>query len=347
MSPFKETGLPPGTVVYSGDARSEKVKITLMEYNEKEFIEKEFYDVDECFLHVKENMVKWLNVDGIHDTSLVEKIGNMFNIHPLTLEDIVTPGQRAKFEDYDHYLFAVMKMLCPDNEIHSEQLSIILTGSTVISFQEAEGGDAFDIIRLRLRQGKGRVRKMSADYLMYCLVDSVIDFYFAVLEKIGDAVEDMEEAVVKNPGKKLLTDIHRKKREVIFLRKSVWPMRDLVHNFERCENKVIKKTTRIFLRDAYDHSIRVIDAVETYRDLLSGMMDLYLSTVSNRMNQIIKLLTIITTIFIPLSFVAGIYGMNFDYMPELHWRYGYFIILALLFAIGIGMLFYFKRRKWL
>ncbi len=349
MSPaIDTTGLPPGTIVYSGEQQSAKVKITLLEYNEKEFIEKEFSDFNECMLHVKSDMVKWINVDGIHNTELIQKIGEKFNIHTLTLEDVVNTYQRPKFEEYDNYLLSIMKMLSYDAETHAEQLSILLfDNNTVVSFQEIHGGDAFDIIRTRIRTGKGRIRKMGADYLAYCLIDAVVDLYFVILEKIGDRIEILEEELVSNPSKETMKFLHSMKREMIFLRKAVWPMRELINNFERCENILIKKSTRLFLRDLYDHTIRVIDTVETFRDLLSGMMDIYLSSVSNRMNEVMKVLTIITTIFIPLSFIAGIYGMNFDNMPELHTKYGYFTLWAVMISIAIGMVFYFKKKKWL
>lgn len=349
MAPaIDKTGLPPGTVVYSGEEQTAKVKITLLEYNEKEFIEKEFTSFDECLTHIKPEMVKWINVDGIHDTDLIQKIGEKFNIHSLTLEDIANTEQRPKFEEYDNYLVSIMKMLSHDAETHAEQLSILIfDNNTVISFQEIHGGDAFNLIRNRIRQGKGRIRKMGADYLAYCLIDAVVDLYFVILEKIGDRIEVLEEELVDDPSKETMKYLHGMKREMIFLRKAVWPMRELINNFERTENKLVKKTTRLFLRDLYDHTIRVIDTVETFRDLLSGMMDVYLSSVSNRMNEIMKVLTIITTIFIPLSFIVGIYGMNFDNMPELHGYYNYYVLWVVMISVAVGMVFYFKKRKWL
>jgi magnesium transporter len=349
MSPaIDTTGLPPGTIVYSGEAQSKKVIISLIEFNEKEFIEKEFTDFDECLLHVKADMVKWINVDGIHNTELIQKVGEKFNIHTLTLEDIANTDQRPKFEDYENYLVSIMKMLSHDSEIKSEQLTIILLdNNTVLSFQEVHGGDAFDIIRTRIRTGKGRVRKMSADYLAYCLIDAVVDLYFVILEKIGDRIEILEEDLITNPSKETMMTIHAMKREMIFLRKAVWPMRELINNFERCESKLIKKATRLFLRDLYDHTIRVIDTVETFRDLLSGMMDIYLSSVSNRMNEVMKVLTIISTIFVPVTFIAGVYGMNFKYFPELDSPYGYWICWAVMLTIMISFVVYFKKRKWL
>ncbi len=350
MSPaIDTTGLPPGTVVYSGDAQqSEKVVISLIEFNEKEFIEKEFTDFDECLTHVKADMIKWINVDGIHNTELIQKIGEKFNIHSLTLEDVANTDQRPKFEDYENYLVSIMKMLSHESEIKSEQLTIILLdNNTVLSFQEVHGGDAFDIIRTRIRSGKGRVRKMGADYLAYCLIDAVVDLYFVILEKIGDRIEILEEDLISNPSKETMMTIHAMKREMIFLRKAVWPMRELINNFERCESKLIKKATRLFLRDLYDHTIRVIDTVETFRDLLSGMMDIYLSSVSNRMNEVMKVLTIISTIFVPVTFIAGVYGMNFKYFPELDSPYGYWICWAVMLSIMISFLIYFKKKKWL
>jgi magnesium transporter len=343
----KTLGAPPGTVIYQGEARTEKVKISLIEYNETEFIEKEFYDLSECLDFVNPTLVKWMNVDGIHTTELIEAIGKRFNIHPLTLEDIANTSQRPKFEDYDNYVVSIMKMLYYDTELRSEQLSVVLMDGMVISFQEVHGGDAFDIIRNRLRQGKGRVRKMGADYLAYALIDAVVDCYFNILEKIGDDIEVLEEELIADPSKETMQQLHYMKREMIFVRKAVWPMRELVNNMERSETKLILPTTDIYLRDVHDHVIRVIDTVETYRDLLSGMMDIYLSSVSNRMNEVMKILTIITTIFVPVTFIAGVYGMNFEFMPELHSKWGYAGVWIVMLTIMISLMMYFRRKKWL
>src|ERR1019366_1876243 len=343
----KTLGAPPGTVIYQGEARTEKVKISLIEYNETEFIEKEFYDLSECLDFVNPTLVKWMNVDGIHTTELIEAIGKRFNIHPLTLEDIANTSQRPKFEDYDNYVVSIMKMLYYDTELRSEQLSVVLMDGMVISFQEVHGGDAFDIIRNRLRQGKGRVRKMGAYYLVYALIDAVVDCYFNILEKIGDDIEVLEEELIADPSKETMQQLHYMKREMIFVRKAVWPMRELVNNMERSETKLILPTTDIYLRDVHDHVIRVIDTVETYRDLLSGMMDIYLSSVSNRMNEVMKILTIITTIFVPVTFIAGVYGMNFEFMPELHSKWGYAGVWIVMLTIMILLMMYFRRNKWL
>lgn len=340
-------GAPPGTVVYYGEDRSEKVKITLIEYNEKEMIEKDFYDFSECTSNMNSDMVKWINVDGIHDASLIERIGKHFKIHPLTLEDIVNTNQRAKFEDYENYVVSIMKMIYYDTELHSEQLTVVLMEGMVISFQEAQGGDAFDLIRNRIRQGKGRIRRMGADYLAYALIDAVVDCYFTILERIGDKIELLEEELITEPSKSTLQQLHHMKREMIFVRKAVWPMRELIGNLERSETNLIQPSTGIYLRDVHDHTIRVIDTVETFRDLLSGMMDIYLSSVSNKMNEVMKVLTIITTIFVPVTFIAGVYGMNFDNMPELHTKNGYFIVCGIMVLIIVALVIYFRRRKWL
>lgn len=340
-------GLPPGTLVYNGTSTNERVKITLIEYNETEFFEREFFDLSECLSHVKSNMTKWIDIEGIHKTELIESIGKHYNIHPLTLEDIVHIDQRPKFEEYDNYALGIMKMISFDKEIHAEQLSLILLDNTVLSFQEPQGGDAFDVIRTRLRQAKGRVRKLGADYLFYALIDAVVDSYFNIIEKIGDAVEDIEEEIMNNENKNSLIKLYELKRELIFLRKQVWPMRDMISNMIRSESEMFTKNTQIFLRDLLDHSTRIIDTVETYRDLLSGIMDVYLSNTSNRMNEVMKVLTIMSSIFIPVTFIAGVYGMNFDVMPELRSPYGYMIVWLFMLSIMIGMIIYFKRKKWM
>lgn len=342
-----KTGAPPGTVIYLGEEQTDKVKITLIEYNESEFIEKEFHDWNECLKHVNTAMVRWINVDGIHDAALVETIGKHFNIHPLTLEDVVNTSQRPKFEDYDNYVVSIMKMINYNGELNSEQLSVILMEGTVLSFQEVDGGDAFDLIRNRIRLGKGKIRKMGADYLAYALIDAVVDCYFNVLEKIGDKIETLEEKLILNPTKETMQQLHFMKREMIFVRKAVWPMRELISNMERSETQLIKPSTDIYLRDIHDHTVRVIDTVETYRDLLSGMMDIYLSSVSNKMNEIMKVLTIITTLFVPVTFIAGVYGMNFKYMPELETKWGYGLVWFVMLAIILSLLIYFRKRKWL
>ncbi len=347
MAKLHNVGAPPGTLFYSGEERTDKIKITLIEYNEAEYFEDQYFDLDDCLSHVKPNMVKWINVEGLHDTELIEKLGRYYNIHPLTLEDIVHVDQRAKFEDFEHYVVSIMRMINYTTEVESEQLAIVLSENTVISFQEPHGGDAFDIIRNRLRTSKGRVRKLGADYLAYALMDAVVDCYFTAIEKIGDRIEVIEEDIIGDSDKKSILELYRLKREMIYLRKQVWPMRDLINNMIRSETNLINASSDIYLRDLSDHVTRIIDTVETYRDLLSGIMDIYLSTNANKMNEVMKVLTIMSSIFIPVTFMVGVYGMNFEHMPELKTQNGYYVLWAIMLTTIIGLLVYFKRRKWL
>lgn len=342
-----DIGAPPGTLVYTGSSMTDRIKISLIEYNEAEFFEQEFYDLSECVAHVKPDLVKWINVEGIHKTEVIEKIGKLYKIHPLTLEDIVHIDQRPKFEDYETYVVAIMKMISYNQKIQAEQLSVVLMDNMVISFQEPHGGDAFGIIRTRLRQAKGRIRKAGADYLAYALMDAVVDHYFHAIEKIGDEVEKIEEEIIGDSDNKSLMQLYALKREMIYLRKQVWPMRDMISNIVRSETKLINPSTDIYLRDLQDHVTRIIDTVETYRDLLSGIMDIYLSTNANKMNEVMKVLTIMSSIFIPVTFIAGVYGMNFEFMPELKSPYGYAITWAIMLVIMIGLIIYFKRKKWM
>lgn len=343
---FRNIGAPPGTLIYTGD-QSGRIKISLIEFNETEFFEKEFYDLSDCLSELKGGMVKWINVEGVHNTALIEKIGHLYGIHPLTLEDIVNVDQRPKFEEYDNYVLTVMKMIMYEEKVHAEQLSLILLKDTVISFQEPHGGDAFDIIRTRLRQAKGRVRKLGADYLLYALMDAVVDYYFSTIEKIGDKVAKIEEEIISEPKEGSLIELYNLKREVIYLRKQVWPLRDLLSNLQRSESEFFSESSFLFFRDLQDHTTRIIDTVETYRDLLSGIMDIYLSTNANKMNEVMKVLTIMSSIFIPVTFIAGVYGMNFDYMPELKSPYGYAGVWILMLGMMGGLIYYFKRKKWM
>lgn len=345
----KKTGLSPGTLVHIGEKKAEKVIIRIIDYDESKFQEKSVEAVEECFPFKDEPTVTWINIDGLHQVDIIEKIGKHFNIHPLLQEDILNTEQRPKIEDFQDYIFIVLKMLYhseTDNAVNTEQVSLILGKNVVISFQEREG-DVFNPIRERIRGGKGRIRKMGADYLAYALMDTIVDNYFIILEKLGERIEYMEEELVTNPTPETLQAIHNLKREMIFLRKSVWPLREVISALERGESEIIKETTGIYLKDVYDHTIQVIDTIETYRDMVSGMLDIYLSSVSNRMNEVMKVLTIIATIFIPMTFIAGIYGMNFEFMPELKWQWGYFMVWFVMIAISIVMLVYFKRKKWI
>jgi magnesium transporter len=345
----KKAGLPPGTLVHIGEQKVEEVRITVIDYDEAHFQEEEIATVEECFLFKDKPTVTWINVDGIHEVEVLELLGDCFGLHPLVLEDILNTDQRPKMEDFDDYLFVVLKTFSyndQSDELEPEQISLILGPSSVMSFQEREG-DVFNPIRERVRSNKGRIRRMGADYLAYSLLDSIVDHYFIVLEQVGEKVEFLEEELVTHPTPETLQTIHNLKRDMIFLRKSVWPLREVIGALERGESSLIKESMGIYLRDVYDHTIQVIDTIETFRDMISGMLDIYLSSVSNRMNEVMKVLTIIATIFIPLTLIAGIYGMNFKYMPELGWRWGYPVVWLVMLVIGILMLVYFRRKKWL
>lgn len=345
----KKAGLPPGTLVHIGEKKSDISKIYVIDYDENNVSEKEISDIDECFHFKQKPTVTWIDIEGLSDISTLEKLGNHYGLHPLVLEDILNTDQRTKIEDYGDYIYIVLKMFYlhnSSNDIVAEQVSIILGNNFVITFQEGIEGDTFNNIRDRLRTSKGKIRKLGTDFLVYSMIDSIVDNYFTLLEKLGDKIEIVEEEVVTNPTRQTLTNIYELKREMLFLRKSVWPLREVISNMEREETELIKHSTQVFIRDIYDHTINAIDTIETYRDMLSGMLDIYLSSISNRLNEVMKVLTIITTIFIPLSFIAGVYGMNFEFMPELHWRYGYPVILSVMLVIAIIMLILFKRKKW-
>jgi magnesium transporter len=343
-----ETGLSPGTLVHVGERKVEKVRITVIDYDAENFYEKVVDSVEECYRFRDTSSVTWINVDGIHDPDVIGKLGGHFGLHPLVLEDIMNTTQRPKMEDLGEAIYLVLKMVetSPDGCLSTEQMSLIFGPNYVLSFQELPG-DIFDPVRERIRRGQGRIRKMGPDYLAYSLLDAIVDDYFVMMEGLGERVEALEDELIANPDRRTLRDIHDLKGKMLFLRKSIWPLRDAVGRLERAETPLIKETTDIYLRDVYDHLIQVIDNVETFREMLSGILDIYLSSVSNRMNEVMKVLTIIGTIFIPLTFIAGVYGMNFKFMPELEWRGGYFVVLGVMLAVGVSLLFWFKRKKWL
>ncbi|MEJ2535726.1 MAG: magnesium/cobalt transporter CorA [Calditrichia bacterium] len=345
----KKTGLPPGSMVHVGEKKVEQVKLSVIDYDQDNIKKRDLKNVEEAFPFKDTPTVSWLNLTGLHDIEILEKIGTRYNIHPLILEDILNTDQRPKVEITDNYIFIVLKMLSYDpekHEINAEQVSLIMGENYVITFQEREG-DVFNPLRERIENGKGRIRKSGPDYLTYAIIDIIIDNYFLVLELIGEQIEYLEGNVLENPDHTLVQRIQRMKRELIFLRKSTWPLREVISGITRDETSLITEATHPYLRDLYDHTVQVIDTVETFRDMVSGILDIYLSSVSNRMNEVMKVLTIIATIFIPLTFLAGIYGMNFEYMPELKWHWSYPVLWLVMIGIFIGMLFYFRRKKWI
>ena len=341
-------GLPPGSVVFTGQTRSEAVDISLINYTESAYEEKKNTTVQESVSLQSLVPVSWVNVNGIHDEQIIEQLGALIGLHPLVMEDLVHLDQRPKLEEYDGYLFIVFKMLHYDNDkgVRVEQVSLVVSDSYVISFQEY-AGDVLEPIRERIRKGKGRIRKMGADYLGYALMDTVVDHYFLVVEKIGVRIEGIEAALFEQADKAVMQQISELRKDIILLKRTIWPLREISAEMQRLESTLFKKKTSVYLRDLYDHIIQVIDMLETMSDLLASLTDLYISAQSLRMNEVMKFLTMIGTIFIPLTFVAGIYGMNFAYMPELQSEYGYPLILLVMGLIGGGFLVYLKRRGWL
>ena len=344
-----KTGLAPGTPVHVGERRTESTKITVFEYDDAHIEERQLNSVEECKEWKKSPGVVWINIDGIHEISVVESVGKLFGIHPLVQEDIVNTNQRPKVEDYDSYLFAIVKMLYEDreaSEIHAEQVSIIVTPKIVISFQERDG-DVFSPVRERLRNGKGIIRQRGSDYLAYCLIDAIVDHYFLIMENLENRILPLEDQAVNDPTPQVMQSIHSLKSDLVFLRRSLWPLREMLARLEREQLPLIRPDTRRFLRDVYDHTIQIIEILESFQEIVSGLLDVYMSSISNRMNNVMKVLTIIATIFIPLTFIAGVYGMNFQHMPELAWRWGYPAVWGVMLLVIIGMVIFFKRKKWL
>jgi magnesium transporter len=347
--PHRKIGAPPGTLVHVGEPSQEPITFDVFTYDAEHFSEVTFgvREVDRCCGFAEARGVSWVNINGIHAVEHIETLGACFGLHPLVLEDILNSDHRPKLEDYGDYLFLVLKIPFyeKDGGFRVEQVSLVLGPSYVLSFQE-KSGPIFDAVRDRLKNGKGRSRTMGPDYLAYALIDMVVDRYFTTLESIGDDIEELEQVLFAVPGADTLESIHQFKREMIQLRKSVWPLREMIGGLQRGDSKLVGETTRVFLRDVYDHTVQVVDTVETFRDIISGMLDLYLSGVSYRTNEVMKVLTIMSTIFIPLTFLAGIYGMNFEYMPELEWHWAYFGLLGLMLILAMVMLVFFRIKRW-
>lgn len=345
-----KAGLPPGSLVYLGERKVDKTRITLFNYTRDTVVEKEISAIDECLPYRDEKSVTWINIDGLHDVALIEQAGTHFNLDPLVLEDIVNTGQRPKSDNYDDYLFTVLRMLTYDMEnecISSEQVSFVLAKNYVLSFQE-DIGDLFDPIRMRIRDTKSKIRmEQGNDYLMYRLMDVVVDNYFTLLEKIGDKMEHLEEEIMTHAKSSSLEKIQDIKKDLLVMRKAIYPLRDVLSALTKEDVKLISKKTQRYFRDTYDHTVQVIETIEMFREMIGGLRDNYHAQLNIEMNKTIQALTIITVIFIPLSFIAGIYGMNFENMPELKWKYGYFGVLGAMGLVSLGMLYYFRKRKWL
>jgi magnesium transporter len=344
----EKAGLPPGSLVYVGDAGQEKTVIDVIDYTWDEIREEAEIGVDDLTPYLERESVTWFNVTGLKDTAAIGRIGEIFGLHPLVLEDILNTEQRPKTEEYDGTIYVILKMIgySAEGDLMDEQISLVLGKNYVISFQERQG-DVFDPVRERIRAGKWRSRRLGADYLAYALVDAIVDGYFTVMETFGEKIETVDDALIEDPDPGVIRAIQGVRRDLLYLRKRIWPLREVVSSLERTDSPLFADQTKVYLRDVYDHTVQVIDALEIYRDMGAGMLDIYLSSTSNRMNEVMKVLTIIATIFIPLSFIASVFGMNFRQMPELEWEFGYHSSLLLMATVALGMLLYFRKKRWI
>jgi magnesium transporter len=347
--PKEKRGLFPGALVFVGEKRVEEPKIRIIDYDLDEIHEWKEATVQECVRLKETSKVSWINVNGLSNVEMIKELGEAFGLHPLALEDLLNTGQRPKIEDYEDYLFIVVKMISYDekeNIVDSEQVSMVLGSNYVISFQEREG-DCFERVRDRIRNSKGRIRKMGPDYLAYSLLDSIIDNYFEVMEGIGNWIERIDLEISSGYMVNAPRIINSMKKQLLIVRKSLWPVRELINSMVRSESPLITDPVVIFIRDIYDHTVELIETMESFRDVLSGLLDLHMSSVSNRMNEVMKTLTIIATIFIPLTFIAGIYGMNFANMPELNWDWGYYVVWIVMISLALLLVLYFRRKHWI
>jgi len=352
---YHKPGTAPATLIAPPGKEGHKPEILLIEYDAHEILERKIDHIEEVFPCLDNDKVSWINIGGLGDVEMLKQLGIHFRIHPLALEDMLTAGQRPKVEEYDNQLFVVLQMAydSEDCDIVFEQVCLVLGGHYVITVQEEPGRDVFDPVRQRLRKGTGNARYMKSDYLAYALVDAVVDHYFPLIESLGDSMEEFQQTLLDNPTRKRLRDLHEFRHAIAELRRAIWPQRDVLGRLVRDETGLIDGRTKLFFRDCYDHTVIILDLLETFRDATRNLMDLYLSSLTIRTNEVMRVLTVISSIFIPLTFLAGIWGMNFDRsaspfnMPELGWHFGYPYALGLMLAVAIGMIIYFKRKKWL
>jgi len=342
-------GLAPGSLVFTGEQKMAQVDISILNYSEEHCEELKPKSIAEVISTIKTfKGVTWINIDGLHDEKSIEEICTYLEIHKLSMEDILSVNQRPKLEEYPDYLQAFIKMITinqADETVDYEQISFLLKGNILVTFQE-KTGDIFDSVRKRIKEAKGLIRKKEADYLLYALLDLVIDHYFMIIDNFSEKLEDLETELLENPDKNTLNRLHLLRRETLLLRRTVYPIREMISRFEKLDEPLISANIKVFTRDLYDHTIVVIENIEVLRDMTAGLLDLYMNTVSNKMNEIMKVLTIMASIFIPLTFIAGVYGMNFNNMPELQFKYGYFVVLGIMFSVLMTMLIYFKKKKW-
>lgn len=346
----KKTGQPPGTLIYTGNKKKISPRVSVLTFSATECYEKSGSLLSECLpTQTAADTITWINVQGLTNPALIDEITKQYNLHPLTVEDILSVEQRSKVEEFEHYLFITLKMLFWNDEkrvFTIKELSIVIGSNFILTFQEDEF-NFFDNIHERIKHSPHQgLRKQRSDYLAYRFIDLVVDYYFLVLEGIGDQIEKVEDLIIANPTKQTMKNLYRLKRQMLLLRKIIWPIREVINHLLKIEGSIIARETHIYFRDVYDHAVQAIDTIETFRDMLSNMLDIYLSNLTNRMNEIMKVLTIITTTFIPVTFIASIYGMNFEYMPELRWKWGYPIVLFIMLCVILSMAYFFRRKKW-
>lgn len=342
-------GKAPGELVHIGDIKTAEPLVTLIEYNADDYRETCFKSLQQGKEHQPELDTLWLNVHGLQDIAILEEIGQRFKLHPLVLEDILNTDQRPKVEDYGDYIFIVARFFDYDPQtlqLSSDQISLVVGRNFVLSFQERPTGK-FQALRERLRANKGVIRRNGADYLCYSLLDAIVDHYFVVLERLSEQTETLENQLLAKPQAKALADIHTLKTDTMIIRRALWPLREELNMLQHGEASLFRQETLVYIRDVYDHTVHVIESVEMIRDLIGGMLDIYMSAMSNRLNQQMRVLTVITTIFMPLTLISSIYGMNFKHMPELEWHWGYYAVLGLMAAIAAVMGTIFWRRRWI
>lgn len=346
---IKKHGLPPGTLVQINESIGKKAKISIIEYDPNKIRYKENATIEDCLEFVSHPSITWINICGNPDTKLIGSLGKKLGFHPLMLEDIMHTGQRTKIDNYKDSLFVVLRTLkyCHQAQsIKDEQVSFILGPNYVISFLESSP-EVFNPILHQLKVINSRIRKRGADFLCYSLIDCIVDLYFLVLEEVDERLDSLEEELITHPSPQTLKKIQQKKREITSLRKSIWPLRELIKKFQRIDSVLVKETTKLYMQDIYDHTIQAIEIIDSFRDISNGLLDMYMSTMSQKMNEIMKVLTIVATIFVPLTFIASVYGMNFKHMPEIDWDGGYYLVLGVMISTALIMIAYFKRKNWI
>ena len=344
---YDEPGSEPGTLIIEPDAKPSR--IILIDYDEDNAVRKVDITPNACAPYIGTNTVSWMDIQGLGSETVLKQVGEIFNLHPLLLEDMVNVPQRPKLEDYNNQLLVISQMVRlkeDESGFDTEQVSFVLGKRYLLSFQEEELQDCFEIVRDRIRTSQGRVRKSGADYLTYLLLDTIIDGYFPVVEHYEDRIEALEDAIISNPDRDTMQEIYDVRRELLALRRLIWPMRNVLHLLMRDHHGIVSDEVQIYFRDSYDHVIQILEIIEAYRELAASLMDVYMSTMGNKLNEIMKFLTVISTIFIPLTFIVGVYGMNFENMPDLKGEWSYFMVWLVMLAVAGGLIFYFWRKGW-